>query len=118
MQQIINPEYLLCELPIKDESFNDQRQFIYCTKYLSLIEIFSEDDITVAFDKSQIQKQYLYEDESFLLVFTQNNVEMVNAHLNEIEVLKGNVSLKREMDILDEAWKFYEDYLKWEDNLL
>lgn len=118
MQKITNPEYLFCELPIKDRSFNAQRQFIYCTKYLSLIEIFAENDMTVAFDRSQVQKQFLYGDEGFLLVFTQNNVEMVNAHTNEIEMLYGNILLKSELDILNEAWEFYRSYLLWEDSQL
>lgn len=116
MEELKNPDYLFCELPIKDGSINDYRQFIYCPKYLSLIEIFSEEDIIVVFDNEQFQKKYFYQDETFLLVFAQNNIKMVNESTNEIEILKGNVSIKTELEILDEAWEFYISYIQWEDS--
>lgn len=115
MEKLTNPDYLFCELPIKDGSINDNRQFIYCTKYLSLIEIIAEDDMLAAFPSEQFQKRYTYFDETFLLVFTQNNIAMVNDAISEIGVIKGNIIIKTEAQIMDESWDFYKKYLIWED---
>lgn len=74
------------------------------------------DDIISATDRNITQKQYSYQDEDFLLVFSQNNVEMVNQSISGLDIIKGTATLKNEMDILDEAWAFYQSYLLWEDS--
>lgn len=99
------PEFFLCEQPIKDGSNLDQRMWIYSRLSLSLIEVIPEDEIPVAINRKLVQNRFLYKntdgfEESFLLFFVQNNCAMVDQ--NPIELLK-------------EAWKWFEAYLRWED---
>jgi len=49
---------------------------------------------------------YTDENEVFELVLVQNNVEATGGAMSPI------IS---ETEFLDEAWKWYADYLKWED---
>lgn len=99
------PEFLLCELPIKDGSFNDNRIWIYHRLSLSLIEFICLNDIK-DFDFQGIQKDFIYmgngeiDPEAWKGVFVQNNCEGTD---------------NNEMDVLDRAWIFLESYLKWED---
>jgi hypothetical protein len=99
------PDFFLCEQPIKDGSNLDQRMWIYSKLSLSLIEVLPEDEITTAVDKSLIQKRFIYINsdgikESFLLIFVQNNCAAVDAD---------------PINLLQKAWEWFEDYLKWED---
>ena len=94
------PRFLFCEQPIKTGTFQDQRMWIYCPPALSLIEAIPEDEITVAINRDLIQKRYRYNDESYLLVFTQNNADY--AEINPA-------------DLMDEAWQWLCKYFAWED---
>jgi hypothetical protein len=35
---LVTPEFFMCEIPVKDGTFNDQRLWVYHRKSLSLIE--------------------------------------------------------------------------------
>jgi len=105
--KLTNPDYLFCELPIKNDSIDDNRIFIYCVKYLSLIEVWPYDIGFAAWPKTMFQKNYSYGSEDFLLVFTQNNIELA---------MEGKDKVKTESQIMDEAWSFFKDYLIWEDS--
>lgn len=102
----ITPEFLFCELPIKDGSFNDERIWVYHTQSLSLIEFINVDTFT-DFQFNGIQDRFEYESiigfneiENFFAVFVQNNCEATGNNPN---------------DILKKAWLFFESYLRWED---
>lgn len=114
--ELKNPDFLFCELPKKNgDIVHDNRGFIYCPKYLSLIEIVPVDLYLALFPSTQTQKEYDYHGETFLLVFTQNNVEMCNDAL-EIEILKGEHQKVTDLELMDKAWDFYKEYLTWEDS--
>lgn len=103
--QLTIPDFFLCEQPIKDGSNLDQRMWIYSRVTISLIEVIPEDEIIAVIDRSLIQKRFKYInsdgiEESFLLVFIQNNCAMVEAN---------------PLDLLNKAWSWFEKYLKWED---
>ena len=98
------PRFLLAEEP-QDRVFH----YIYSPHYLSLVLIIPEDMATVTLNKDTIKKPhktYQYENEVFELVLVQNNVEATGGAMSPI------IS---ETEFLDEAWKWYADYLKWED---
>ena len=85
-------------------------QYIYSPHYLSLVLVIPEDVATGTLNKETIKKlrkTYRYENEVFELVLVQNNVEATGGAMSPI------IS---ETEFLDEAWKWYADYLKWEDN--
>lgn len=93
------PEFLFGEFPIKNDGFNDHRQFIFY-KGITLIEIISDEIfVSVIFD-DKVWKQYSYFNEDFRLVYHTNNSMYHN--IDEIE-------------LLDKAWKWYREYLIWED---
>lgn len=99
------PNFFLCEQPIKDGTAMDQRMWIYSRLSLSLIEVIPEDEIPVAINRDLVQNRFFYTnpdgmEESFLLFFVQNNCAMVD--VDPIELLK-------------EAWAWFESYLRWED---
>lgn len=99
------PDFFLCEQPIKDGSNSDHRMWIYSRLSMSLIEVIPEDEIPVAINKDLVQNRFFYKnpegfEESFLLFFVQNNCAMVDQ--DPIELLK-------------QAWKWFEAYLRWED---
>ncbi len=99
------PEFLLCEIPIKDGSFNDERIWIYHRPSLSLIEFICLDRIENE-DFQGLSKDYIYfgtdhiDPEAWKGVYVQNN-----AHIIELD----------SVDLLDQAWKFLNDYLTWDD---
>lgn len=100
------PDFLYCEIPIKDGSIQDQRAWIYCPQALSLIEVIPEDELTVAINRELIQKKFTYENtdcypEEFLLVIVQNNCEISDIDPQEL---------------LANAWDYYQNYLIWEDS--
>ena len=102
--EIKMPKFLLAEEP-QDRVFH----YIYSPHYLSLVLIIPEDVATVTLNKETIKKPrktYQYENEVFELVLVQNNVEATGGAMSPI------IS---EAEFLDEAWKWYADYLKWED---
>lgn len=101
----LNPEFLLCEIPIKDNSFNDKRVWVYSLKSLSLIE-FINVDLLQDFEFKGKQERFEYIStngtiENWFGVFTQNNCELTENNSNKI---------------LKKAWDFFEKYLKWKDS--
>ena len=96
----IKPEFLMCEIPIKDGSQHDDRLWIYHLKSLSLIEFIYVDDLA-DFQFTGKQDRFEYLDENWFGVFVQNNCEATNH--NSDKVLKA-------------AWKYLEDYFVWEDS--
>ena len=93
------PEFLMCEIPIKDGSQHDDRIWIYHTASLSLIEFIYVDDFA---DFSFIGKQdrFEYLGENWFGVFVQNNCESADQDADQV---------------LKKAWQFLEDYFVWED---
>lgn len=103
--EIKMPRFLLAEEP-QDRVFH----YIYSPHYLSLVLIIPEDTATVTLNKDTIKKPrktYHYGSEVFELVLVQNNVEATGGAMSPI------IS---ETEFLDEAWKWYAEYLRWEDN--
>lgn len=99
------PDYLLCENPIKDGSFEGLRSFIYVPSKLSLIEIFSIDDGRPILQSDAIFKEYTYvnstrRSENHILVFVQNNCHYMEAN---------------PYNLLEDVWLWYVKYLEWED---
>lgn len=120
--QISLPEFLHCENePKTGEFIHDQRQFIYCPKYFSLVELIPYNEIQIAYPIELPQKQYFYtselykEVEEWLLVLVQNNIEVANAIL-EIENLSAGAEKMTPEKLLDSTWNYYKKYLKWEDS--
>ena len=93
------PEFILGRLPIKNNSFNDQRQFIF-HKGISLIEVIAQDEFKKIIFSAKTNKQYSFFGEDFTLVYHTNNTEYSN---------------QNEMEVLDRAWVWYREYLIWED---
>lgn len=93
------PDFLLCEIPVKDKSFNDDRLWVYSRLSLSLIEFICLNDIEVS-NFQNTQKKFTFFDEQWIGVFVQNNCEPTDNDPNEI---------------LNQAWEFFRDYLAWED---
>lgn len=94
------PEFLFCEIPIKDGSQHDQRIWIYHRLSLSLIEFVNVDNFKdFQFDGKQERFEYL--DENWFGIYVQNNCEATDN--NEKEVMK-------------KAWRYLENYLIWEDS--
>ena len=121
LKQISLPKFIHCENePKTGEFFHDNRQFIYCPEYLSLIEIIPLDDIQLAYSMEQFQKTFSYQSESyileeeFLLVFVQNNIELIESAL-EMQHLQNGTDPMTEEKLIDEAWNYYKTYLIWED---
>lgn len=113
MKEIHLPEFIHCENEPKNGDFlHDQRQFIYCPKFLSLVELIPFDDIQILYPIEMPQKQYFYfselyqENEEWLLVLVQNNIEVANAMLEQEMT---------EEALLDACWEYYKKYLIWED---
>ena len=61
LQQISIPQFIHCENePKTGDLIHDNRQFIYCPQYLSLIEIIPVDDYQIQYSMDQFQKSYFY----------------------------------------------------------
>ncbi|WP_374440508.1 hypothetical protein [Epilithonimonas sp.] len=106
MKEIKIPKFLLAEEPTKP---NDRDIFIYSPHYLSLVLIIPENEKAVLWNdetRNKPRKIYQYEDESFELVIVQNNV------LHTGGVLSSEIT---EEEFLNQAWKFWKEYLIWED---
>lgn len=100
----IQPEFLLCEIPIKNDTFNDNRLWVYHRLSLSLIEFVNVDDFT-DFQFKNVADRFEYENsegfmENYFAVFVQNNCDATDQ--NEKEVLKN-------------SWEFLKNYFIWED---
>lgn len=96
------PEYLFCEIPIKDGGPNDHRVWVYCRMALSLIEFV---DVTDVIDHNfDMTYTFDYGVERYLGVFVQNNCSITN---------------KSPDIVMSEAWAFLKSYFEYEDrNLL
>lgn len=106
MKEIKIPKFLLAEEPTGP---NDREIFIYSPHYLSLVLVISEDDMTVLLNNEMRKKPgkaFRYEDETFELVIIQNNV------LHAGGVLSPEITVE---EFLNQAWKFWVDYLIWAD---
>jgi hypothetical protein len=102
--QFIVPEFLFCEIPIKNNSFNDNRIWVYHIKSLSLIEFIKVDDFK-DFSFLGVKERFEYENsngelENWFGVYVQNNCEAT-----------GN----NQVYILENSWRFLKEYLIWED---
>jgi len=107
MKEIVLPQFLIAEDPAGPA---DREIFIYSPHYLSLVVVIPENDMTFLPNPENISKKrktYTYKDESFELIIVQNNV------LNTGGALSTEIS---EGEFLDLAWKYWENYLVWEDN--
>ncbi|MDV3814193.1 hypothetical protein CMU15_00410 [Elizabethkingia anophelis] len=77
---------------------------------MSLILIIAEDSQTVILNNENInrpKKTFHYGLETFEFIIVQNNVELTGGQL------APEIS---EIEFLNQAWTWYEEYLKWEDN--
>lgn len=106
-EELFVPEFLLAEIPIKDKSVNDDRLFVYASKWLSLIEAHCEMDAIVVYPIEMTQKRYNYINsdgitEPWVLVFLQNNVNVIDES-------------KDPFSVMDDAFHFLETYMTWED---
>ena len=95
----IKPEFLMCEIPIKDGSQHDDRLWIYHLKSLSLIEFIYVDDLA-DFQFTGKQDRFEYLDENWFGVFVQNNCEATKQDADQV---------------LKKAWKYLEEYFDWEE---
>lgn len=121
LTQILLPKFIHCENePKNGELIHDNRSFIYSPEYLSLVEIIPLDAYQIQYSMDLPQKSFIYTSErykvaeDFLLVLVQNNIDVVNS-TKEIDILQNKTSLMTTGMFLDEAWDYYLDYLKWED---
>ena len=96
----IKPEFLMCEIPIKDGSENDDRLWIYHLDSLSLIEFIYVDDFK-DFHFTGKQDRFEYLGENWFGVFVQNNCEVTEQDADQV---------------LKKAWKYLENYCIWEDD--
>jgi hypothetical protein len=96
--EFTKPEFLFCEIPIKDGSQNDDRIWIYHTESLSLIEFIYVDDF-VDFKFNGKQDRFEYMGENWFGVFVQDNCEVTEQDADQV---------------LKKAWKYLEDYFKWD----
>ena len=100
------PHFLLAENPTEDL---DRFIYIYSPVYLSLILIINENFQTLLVNeemRNKPRRTFHYGDEIFEFVILQNNVIMTGGQL------APEIS---EEQFLNEAWKWYEEYLLWED---
>lgn len=98
------PDFLFCEIPIKDGTYNDNRIWVFHRRSLSLIE-FVEVSNFKDFKFTGFQKRYeneimpgVYED--YFGIYSINNCEQTDYNQEKV---------------LDAAWKYLKDYFDWED---
>ena len=106
MKELTLPHFLLAENTTED---HNRFIYIYSPVYLSFILIISEDSQTVLLNdemRKKPRKIFTYEDESFEFVILQNNIEITGGQL---------APAITEEEFLNQAWKFWKDYLIWED---
>lgn len=121
LEQISIPKFIHCENePKTGDIMHDNRQFIYCSEYLSTIEIIPLDTYQITYPMEMFQKSFFYFSEYFqteeecLSVFLQNNIEFVELDL-EIKHLQNGTDPMSASKLIDEAWEYYKTYLIWED---
>lgn len=92
-QEYPTPEFLLCELPIKDGTYQDNRNWVYHVKSLSLIEFVSVDqfiDYNFPSNDYFVYTNIFGEDEHYVGYFVQNNCELTGYESSKIlEEAKG-----------------------------
>lgn len=122
--EISLPKFIHCENePKTGDLIHDNRQFIYCPEYLSLIEIIPLDTYQIQYSMDLPQKNFVYKsdkyeyEEEFLVVLVQNNIEQVNQS-REIEHIQNKTQPLTSEQMLNDAWDYYLNYLKWEDQEL
>jgi hypothetical protein len=93
------PEFLFCEIPMKDGSQNDDRIWIYHLDSLSLIEFINVDDFE-DFEFVGKQDRFEYMEENWFGVFVQNNCGVTEQDADQV---------------LKKAWKYLEEYFDWEE---
>jgi len=98
------PEFLLAEFPVKTGQPDDERHFIV-HRGITLIEVLPLAIMTELLNDNVVKKQYTYTNpegltEKFILTYHTNN-----GHFHGFD----------QFELLDKAWKFYENYLRWED---
>jgi hypothetical protein len=98
--EYVQPDFLFCEIVIKEGTQNDNRIWIYHRKSLSLIEFINVDDFK-DFQFSGKQERFEYLDENWFGVFVQNNCETTDQDADLV---------------LKSAWKYLEEYFIWEDS--
>lgn len=106
MKEIKLPLFLLANEPTEKYT---GIEYIYSPPYLSLIMVVSENDTTTLLNSENINKPrmtYQYQNESFEFVIIQNNVKATGGQI------APEVS---ELEFLDSAFVWFENYLKWED---
>lgn len=96
LQDFHQPEFFLAEIPVKDGSINDKRQWIYSRLSLSLIEFVKVDNVVTYHFKNK-QKKFSFQNSHYVGVFAQNNCEATE---------------NDEDEILNKSWEFYKQYLK------
>jgi hypothetical protein len=108
MQKIefTQPEFLFCEIPIKNDTIHDHRIWVYHRYSLSLIEFINVDQFK-DFQFKNVAERFEYENktgfvENYFAVFIQNNCE---------------VTYKKEKEVLKNAWNFLKKYFIWEDKI-
>jgi len=106
IQHYDQPEFLFCEIYPKDGTMNDHRIWIYHRLSLSLIEFVCLNDLA-EYQLGGRQKDYIYlgiddnaDPEAWKGIFVQNNCEATDNDADKV---------------LDRAWQYLENYLKWED---
>ncbi|REC57026.1 hypothetical protein DRF62_02385 [Chryseobacterium piscium] len=107
MKEIQLPVFLLAEEPTKPI---DRDVFIYSPHYQSLVLIIPEDEKTVLLNeemRKKPRKTFYYQDEVFELIVIQNNILATGG------ILSPEIS---EEEFLNKAWKFWEEYVIWEDS--
>lgn len=121
-KEISIPDFMHCEIePKTGDDVDNNRQWIYSPKYLSLIEIIPIDEMLIVYPEEIPHKEFIYHsekyqmEETFQLVIVQNNIEAANA-ANDIENLLNGVDPMTEVELLDAAWEYYKTYLQWEDS--
>ena len=97
--EYVQPEFLFCQIPIKNGSQNDNRIWVYHRLSLSLIEFIHVDRLK-DFEFKGKQDRFEYLDQNWFGVFVQNNCEVTGA--NQDFVLK-------------KSWEFLKAHLIWLD---
>lgn len=97
--EFTKPEFLFCEIPIKDDSDHDDRIWIYHLDSLSLIEFINVDEFK-DFQFTGKQDRFEYLNENWFGVYVQNNCESTDQNADQV---------------LKNAWKYLEKYFDWEE---
>lgn len=97
--EFTKPEFLFCEIPIKDDSDHDDRIWIYHLDSLSLIEFINVDEFK-DFQFIGKQDRFEYLNENWFGVYIQNNCEATDQNADQV---------------LKNAWKYLEKYFDWEE---